>query len=48
MQNSIEDAVNGFNDEGIINLSLQKQFEDTVRYAQNKGLGEEWAKAKIS
>lgn len=48
MQNSIEDAVNGFNDEGIINLSLQKQFEDTVRYAQNKGLGEEWAKEKIN
>ena len=47
-QNNIEDAIAGFNDDTIINSTIQKQFKSTLEYAQRNGLGEEWAKEKIN
>lgn len=46
--NSREDAVAGFNDESIINLSIGKQARATIDYAKRNGLGQDWVEAELS
>lgn len=46
--NAREDAINSFNDESIINLSIEKQARSTIDYAKRNGLGEDWVEAELT